>query len=291
MFHNEVAKFIVENGFDGYSVEFSTGSSSLNWQGLINGDVDLDIESWTDNVATYKEDVARKDIVPLGVLVPDSAQGLFVPRYMIEGDAKRGIKPVTPDLRTVADLARYHKVFKDPEDRSKGRIYGAIPGWMIDEVLYKKFLYYKLDKNYNYFRVGSEAVLFASLASAYNLGEPWVGYCYQPTWITGKLDVVMLKDAPYNPVLFAKGACEIPNQALRIVAGGHFPKKAPELVDFFKKYRTGSASVSKALAYIEETKASHAKTAVWFLKNNDKLLDEWLNPAQAKKVREALNKN
>jgi glycine betaine/proline transport system permease protein/glycine betaine/proline transport system substrate-binding protein len=288
MFHNELAKFIVENGFDGYEVRLSTGSSTLNWQGLINGDVDLDIESWTDNVATYEADVAAKDIVPLGILVPDSAQGFYVPRYMIEGDPERGIEPRTPDLKNVADLVRYAGVFEDPEEPGRGRLYGAIPGWMIDGVLFKKYEYYKLNEDYNYFRVGSEAVLFASLASAYNLGEPWVGYCYEPTWITGKLDVVLLGDAPYDPELFQKGECEIPKQALRIVCGGHFPEKAPDLLDFFKKYQTGSAIVSEALAHIEETGESHAATAVWFLKGHDALLDDWLAPEQAEKVRGAL---
>ncbi|MDR1379553.1 MAG: ABC transporter substrate-binding protein [Synergistaceae bacterium] len=290
MFHNELAKFIVENGFEGYRVELSTGSTTLNWQGIINGDVDLDIESWTDNVATYNDDVARKDIIPLGILVPDSAQGFYVPRYVIEGDPARGIKPLIPDLKNVWDLIKYADVFKDPEDSSRGRIYGAIPGWMIDEVLHNKYEYYKLNEGYNYFRVGSEAVLFASLASAYNLGEPWVGYCYEPTWITGKLDMVLLGDAPYDPELFQKGECEIPKQALRVVCGGHFPEKAPELVDFFSKYKTGSAFVSEALAYLEETKESHARTIVWFLKQHDSLLDEWLTPEQAKKVREAVAK-
>jgi glycine betaine/proline transport system permease protein/glycine betaine/proline transport system substrate-binding protein len=288
MFHNAVAQFIVENVFEGYKVELSTGSSTLNWQGLINGDVDLDIESWTDNVATYQKDVAAKDIVPLGVLVPDSAQGFYVPRYMIEGDPARGIAPRTPDLKNVADLVQYADIFEDPEDPGRGRLYGAIPGWMIDGVLFKKYQHYKLDEGYNYFRVGSEAVLFASLSSAYNLGEPWVGYCYEPTWITGKLDVVLLGDAPYAPELFQQGACEIPKQALRIVCGGHFPEKAPELLDFFKKYRTGSNFVSEALAHIEETQESHEKTAVWFLKKRDALLDDWLTPEQAKKARDVL---
>src|SRR5690554_2025327 len=91
MLHNEIAKFIVLNGYDNYDFQVSTGSSTMNWQAIIAGDVDLDIESWTDNVATYPEDVANGDIVDVGVLVPDSAQGLYVPRYVIEGDPERGI--------------------------------------------------------------------------------------------------------------------------------------------------------------------------------------------------------
>ena len=290
LFHNELAKFIVENAFEGYKVELSTGSSNLNWHGLVNGDIDLDIESWTDVVATYPEDVARGDIIPLGVLVPDSSQGLYVPRYVIEGDKARGIKPLAPDLKTVEDLKKYAKIFKDPEVPSKGRLYGAIPGWMIDTVLHKKFLHFGLDKEYNYFRAGSEAVLFASLGSAYNLGEPWVGYCFEPTWVTGKLDLIKLEDVPYDKALYDKGACEIPNQELKIVCSRNFPKRAPELLDFFKKYKTGSERVSKALAYIQDTKASHAKTAIWFLREYDSLLDEWLTAEQAGKVRSALAK-
>ena len=290
LFHNAVAKFIVENGFDNYKVNYSTGSSNLNWQAMIIGDVDLDIESWTENVATYQRDVAEKTIVPLGVLVPDSAQGFYVPSYVIKGDPKRGIKAAAPQLRTVDDLKKYASVFKDPEKLSRGRIYGSIPGWMIDEIMFKKYKYYKLDKDYNYFRVGSEAVLFASIASAYNLGEPWVGYCYEPTWVTGNLDLTLLEDAPYNAKGYKEGRTEIPKQPLRIVSSSYFSKKAPDLVPFFSKYRTGSKLVSKVLAHIKNTGDSHEKVVIWFLKNNDALLDEWLAPENAQKVRIALKK-
>lgn len=36
------------------------------------------------------------------------AQGSYVPRYLVEGDAERGIEPrLAPDLRSVTDLPRY----------------------------------------------------------------------------------------------------------------------------------------------------------------------------------------
>jgi glycine betaine/proline transport system permease protein/glycine betaine/proline transport system substrate-binding protein len=292
MIHNAIAKFVVENGFDGYEVELATGSATLLWQGMIQGDVDLDIEEWTENMPTYHADVARGDIIPLGELVPDSAQGFYVPRYVIEGDKERGIEPMAPDLKTVSDLAKYAHVFIDPEDSSKARIYGPIPGWEIDNTMYKKYQHYKLDEaGYIYFRVGSEPVLFTSLMSAYNLGEPWVGYMYEPSWIAGKLDLVILEDVPYDPKLYTEGACEIPRQALMNLCSRYFPERAPDLVDFFKNYKTGLDRISAALAYLEDTKESHAKTAIWFMKTYDNLLDEWLTPEQAKKVRDALAKH
>ena len=286
--HNEIARIIVENAYDGYVLKTSTASSTMNWQAIIAGDVDLDIESWTDNVATYPKDVANGDIVDIGILAPDSKQGLYVPRYVIEGDAKRGIKPLAPDLKTVKDLAKYHSIFPDDEDKGKGRIYGSIPGWMADEVLYKKYELYGLNKNYNYARLGSEATLFASLVAAYNLGEPWVGYCYEPTWVSGKLDIVLLEDEPYSKELFEKGGCAFPSQALKIVSSKYFAKKAPDLLEFFKKYKTGSKLISEALAYLDEKKASHTEAAKWLLRKNPELLDQWLPKEMAERVRAVL---
>ncbi|MDR3332376.1 MAG: ABC transporter substrate-binding protein [Synergistaceae bacterium] len=285
MFHNAIAKFIVEHAYDGYDFEVSTASSTMNWQSIIAGDVDLDIESWTDNNVTYLDDLKRGDVVDIGILVPDSAQGIYVPRYVLEGDAARGIEPTAPDLKTVQDIKKYPGVFPDEEDRGKGRLYGAIPGWMVDEILYKKYEFYGLNETFNYVRLGSEASLFASLAYSYNLGEPWVGYCYEPTWIVGKLDLVRLEDAPFDSAVYAEGKCAFPSTELRIISGKGFAQKAPDLLEFFKKYRTGSVLISKALAYLDETKSSHGDAAVWLLKNNDLLIDEWLPKKNAEKLR------
>lgn len=289
MLHNEIARLVVENAYDGYEFATSTASSTMNWQAIIAGDVDLDIESWTDNVVTYEDDKANGDIVDVGILVPDSAQGLYVPRYVIEGDSERGIEPVAPDLKTVEDLKKYPEVFPDDEYPDKGRIYGSIPGWMADEILYKKYEYYRLDEGYNYVRLGSEATLFASLTSAYNLGDPWVGYCYEPTWISGKLDLVRLEDAPYDPDLYMEGKCGFPEQELKIVSSNKFADKAPDLLEFFQKYQTGSQLISKALSHLDETGATHPETAVWLLKENDYLLDQWLPAENAEKMRAYLD--
>jgi glycine betaine/proline transport system permease protein/glycine betaine/proline transport system substrate-binding protein len=286
--HNEIAKLVVEHAYDGYTLAQSTASSTMNWQSMIAGDVDLDIESWTDNVATYPDDLAAGDVADVGVLAPDSAQGFYVPRYVVEGDSERGLAPKAPDLKTVRDLEKYPDIFPDDENPSKGRIYGSIPGWMADEILYKKYEAYGLDEYYNYVRLGSEASLFASLVAAYNLGEPWAGYCYEPTWIAGKLDLIMLDDEPYDEALFYDGLCAFPAQPLKITSSQYFADKAPDLLGFFQKYRTGSQLISGALAYLDETGATHEETAVWLLKENDGLLDEWLPAENAKKLRDYL---
>jgi len=287
--HNAIAEVVVEHAYEGYEFEVSTASTTMNWQSIIAGEIDLDIESWTDNVASYPQDIANGDIVDVGVLVEDSAQGIYVPRYVIEGDSQRGIEPMAPDLKSVEDLKQYASIFPDDERPELGRMYGAIPGWMADEVLYKKYEFYGLDENFTYTRLGSEATLFASLVSAYNLGNPWVGYCYEPTWVVGKLDLVKLEDAPYDPALYVEGKCEYPAQQLKIVSSNKFAGRAPELVEFFQNYRTSSALISSALAYLDETGATHEETAVWFLKENDELLDQWLPAERAEQLRQYLS--
>jgi glycine betaine/proline transport system substrate-binding protein len=48
-FHNEVAGIILDAGY-GYSMEQTTGSSAAVWQGLIDGDIDVHMEGWTQNL-------------------------------------------------------------------------------------------------------------------------------------------------------------------------------------------------------------------------------------------------
>lgn len=286
--HNAIAELVVEHAYEGYEFETSTAASNMNWQSMLAGDIDLDIESWTDNVLSYADDVARGDIVNLGVLVPDSRQGLYVPRYVIEGDPERGIEPMAPDLKTVKDLANYASVFPDDEDPTKGRIYGGTPGYMADDVLYKKYEAYGLDESFTYTRLGSESVIAASLVSAYNLGEAWVGYNYEPTVISGKLDLVLLADEPYDADIYFDGLCAFPAQELKIVSSKNFAEKAPDLLSFLQNYKTGSALIAESLAHMDTTKATVEETAVWFLKENDELLDQWLPEENAAALREYL---
>jgi glycine betaine/proline transport system substrate-binding protein len=49
----------------------------------------------------------------------DAAQGFYVPRYLVEGDAERGIEPLAPDLRSVSDLPRYAELFRDPSSPTR----------------------------------------------------------------------------------------------------------------------------------------------------------------------------
>lgn len=289
-FHNEVAKVVLEHAFDGYELSFTTASTTMTWESMKAGDVDLLIECWSDNLPMFEEDKANGSVVEVGVLLPDSMQGIYVPRYVVEGDEEAGIEPIAPDLRHVKDIKKYPHLFADDETPGKGRIYGGIPGWIADEILYKKFLHYGMDETFVYRRLGSEAAIFASLLAAYNLGKPWVGYCYKPSWVAGKVDLLLLEDEPYDKAGFDEGKTAFKNQKLLIISSNKFRDKvSPEVYFFFENYHTGSAEVSLALSHLDETKITHGELAVWFLETYDELIDEWLPQDNAAKLRAYLS--
>ncbi|HIU64416.1 MAG TPA: ABC transporter substrate-binding protein [Candidatus Avacidaminococcus intestinavium] len=288
-FHNAVVSLIADKAY-GIKSEVVTGSTPITHTALVRGDIDVNVETWTDNITSYADDIKSGAIIELGINFDDNKQGFYVPRYVIEGDPTRGILPVAPDLKTVSDLKRYSAVFPDEENPGKGRIYGAIPGWGIDEIMFKKFNYYGLNENFNYFRPGSDATLNASFITAYEKGLPIVGYMWEPTWVSGKLDLVLLGDEPYNEADYKEGKTEARSVPVTVSINKNYAEKAPEFVEFLKKYRTSSALTAEALAYIADTKASYDEAAIYFLQQHDDLLGSWLPKEKADSVRAAINK-
>jgi glycine betaine/proline transport system substrate-binding protein len=287
-FHNAVVRFIAEEVY-GLETEEVSGTTPITYTALLKGDIDVSMEMWTDNLATYKEDLSEGKFKELGINFGDNTQGLYVPRYVIEGDAERGIEPMAPDLKTVEDLKNYPQVFQDPDNPSKGRIYGAISGWDIDTIMRKKCQYYGLTESYNYFDPGSDAALSAAFASAYEKGEPIVGYYWEPTWLLGKYDLVLLDDAPYDAELYPEGKTACPSVEVTVCVSNDFYAAFPEFCEFLSNYKTSSALTSEALSYIQDTKASYEETAIWFLKENDQLISQWLPETKAELLRNELN--
>lgn len=287
-FHNAVAGLIAESAY-GYSWKEVPGSTPIMHEAMIKGEIDVNMEEWTDNLATYDEDLAAGLFHDLGTNFGDNIQGFYVPRYVIEGDPERGIEAVAPDLKMVQDLKKYADVFKDDENPGKGRIYGAIPGWEINEIMKKKVEYNGLDKYYNYFQPGSDAALSAAFTSAYEKGEPIVGYYWEPTWLTGKYDLVLLEDYPYtNEENYKAGKTACPSVNVTIGTSNNFYETNEEYCQFLEKYETSSALTSEALAHMQDTGDNYDATAQWFLAKYDEFLDQWLPADKAQKVREEL---
>lgn len=290
--HNSIAGYIIRHGY-GYATDQVSGTTAITWKALLENDVQIYMEVWSENIATYQDDLADGQIQVVSTNFNDNAQGLYVPRYVIEGDAARGIEPMAPDLKSVQDLAQYAEVFKDPEEPAKGRLYGAISGWEVDKILYNKYLAYNLDQSFNYFQPGSDAALAASLVSAYEKGEPWVGYYWEPTWISGQYDLVLLSDEPYAGDIqsFKQGLTAFPANQVTVAVNSQFAKDYPEITGFLSRYQTSSALTAAGLAIMNSEKLSTDQAAIRFLKEHRELWQAWVNdPKVSQKISDALAK-
>lgn len=289
-FHNAVAGVIAEEIF-GYVWTEVPGSTSVLHEGLLKGEVDVHMEEWTDNIPQYQSDVESGRLQELAINFNDNYQGIYVPRYVIEGDAERGIAASAPDLKYVWDLKDYPDLFSDDEVKSKGRIYGAIPGWEVDTILERKYKHYGLDENFIYFRPGSDPALQSAIVSAYDKGEPIAAYYWEPTWLLGKYDMVLLEDEPYiDDQSFKEGKTELPAMNVTVAVSNDFYENEDNagFVTFLKNYRTSSALTSEGLAYMQDTSSNYVEAAKWFLSRHPELLDGWLNEKDAGTMKDIL---
>jgi glycine betaine/proline transport system substrate-binding protein len=287
--HNRIAGFIMEKGY-GYKIEYTPGATITLFAGLVRGDIDINMECWVENQQeAYDKGIAAGKVIDLGSNFPDSWQGWLVPTYVIKGDTKRGIKPMAPNLKSISDMPKYWKLFKDPEDPSKGRFYSCIPGWECEKINEKKFKAYGLNKYYNIFLPGSDAALNGSMAAAYKKGNPWFGYYWAPTWVLGKLDMTPIEEPAYDKKLWGTSyACAYPAVRVNIIVNTSLEKRAPEIVKFLKNYETTQTMANKFLAYMRDNKANTQAAALWFLKNYENLWSGWVPADVAKKVKAAM---
>lgn len=297
-FHNALARRIIEAGY-GCDTEAIPGSTLVLVTGLARGDIDVAMEIWKDNVTEpWTKALEAGKVLDIGTNFPDAVQGWWVPRYVVEGDAGRGIAPVAPGLKRVRDLPRYKELFRDPEEPGKGRFYNCILGWNCELVNTYKLEAYGLLEHFTNFRPGSGAALAAAIASHYKRGKPVVAYYWGPTWVLGAFDLVKLEEAPYDPDAWrrfveSKGAAGKPvaYPRVEVVVGvnAEFARAAPRLVDFLASYETSNAVVSRALAYMQEGKGrTAADAALHFLRTQEDLWTRWVPVDVAARVKASL---
>jgi glycine betaine/proline transport system substrate-binding protein len=303
--NNAIAMYITEHGY-GYPVESIEMTTPVYQQAIVEGDVDVLMENWTGNIQEWWNEVtANGTVLDLGNTFDESTQGWYVPRYVIEGDAERGIEPTAPDLKSVFDLPKYKDVFADPENPDKGLIINGIIGWDVSNVNRVKLYAYDLQDDYNFMEPGASAALDAAISGAYKKGEPILAYYWEPTWLMGLYDMVQLEEPPYTDECWelnkaakdgevalkdvsADAGCAFETVGIPKSAAASLQERAPEIVTFLSKMNISGDALNKASAYMETEGVSAEETAVWFFENYPDTWKSWVTTEAAANIEAAL---
>ena len=295
-FITEVLRLIVEKGY-GLPTDTLPGSTVSLEAALAKNDIQVIGEEWAGRSPAWVKAESEGKVFGLGDTVKGATEGWWVPEFVIKGDAARGIKPLAPDLQSVADLPRYKDVFRDPEDPTRGRFLNSPTGWTSEIVNSQKIKAYALTDSFVNFRTGSGAALDAEVASSIRRGKPVLFYYWSPTPLLGRFKLVKLEEPPFNAEAWktlsdAKNPNPIGTRSMpaKLAIGVSAPFKAqyPQLVSVFEKVDLPIDLLNGLLADMSEKRTQPRQVALAFLKEQPQVWQQWVPADVAAKVNAAL---
>lgn len=219
----------------GFNVEVQTLDSLATWPAMAKADNMINMSVWPpvqkpqmDEWVTEKAEATIVSDAGYG-----GTEGWYVPTYVIEGDAERGIDPLCPDLPDYKALNECVEAFATSSTSPSGRYLSGDPAW--GEYYGDQARIDNLGLDYKMEFAGSEAALAAEIKRAYDRGEPILALMWEPHFTTSRYDLTQIEFPPYSPdcwgSTFACGWEEGP--AVKIVSD-EFQEKYPlayEVVD------------------------------------------------------------
>ncbi len=291
--HNSVARFILEKGY-GCQTDEMPGTTVPLLNGIARGDIDVTMEIWKNAVVkVWEEHLKEGTVVELGSNFDDAVQGIFVPKWLVEGkDAP------APDLKSVTQLVKYKHLFADKEEPEKGRFYNCILGWSCADINTKKLAAYGLADDFVDFRPGAGAAVSSAVETAMLRKKPIVFYYWTPSWLIGRFadDLVMLEEPAYDEAIWKdlsendhpKKATAYPLVNVLIAANKKFTEASPVVTEFLSKYKTRSEDISAVLDYMRKNKTDATASARYFLTTYPKVWTQWVPADVAERVKAAL---
>jgi glycine betaine/proline transport system substrate-binding protein len=299
---NAIAMYIVEHGY-GYPVKEINISVDTMMVYLPLGDVDVSMELWRFSKQDwYDKNLSAGRIIDVGAIFESSTQGLYVPRYMIEGDPARGIEPTAPDLKSVTDLPTYWELFADSANPGKGALVGCMVKWKCYKITQVKTAFYGLDEHFNLLTPRTEAGRNVTIAQAFTRGEPVLLYHWEPSSLLGSYDLVRLEEPEYtdecwaelemainqDPPGSAAQACAFPVNDIHTAVHGGLLDRAPEVVTLLKNMFVGTARTSELTAHMADNKVDPRDTAIYYLQTYEPEWRQWVPADVAERVKASL---
>jgi glycine betaine/proline transport system substrate-binding protein len=298
--HTAIAAYLVENGYE-YPVEMVTGVTGTMMVALPLGEMEVVMEMWRQNIMDwYDTEIAAGTIVDLagtgdnvtngspGQILENSAQGIYVPTYVIEAN---------PGLVSVLDLPDYVDLFRDPEDPTKGVLYNCIIGWACQKIIRAKWFAYGLYDTFNVAEPGSAGALDANLVGAYDAGDAVLSYYWEPTTIVAELDLTMLEEPVWNQECQVALDIATDSSPYESTIGCAFPvadvhtgvysglaERAPEVTGLLANVFVGALVLGDLEVWRNDNDAVYRDVGVKWLKENRDTWITWITDANAAEI-------
>lgn len=281
----QVAKFVLEQGYgcDVQTVPSATVPAVASLSE--NGEPDIVTEMWTNGggpaYVKLRNEGRVKELAP--VLDPGGVEGWWLPTSLVEKH---------PELKTIDG------VLANPE-LVGGRFNNCPEGWgcrILNDNLARALNVE--ESGITIFNHGSGETLAASIASAFEDGEPWFGYYWSPTKVLGKYVMTKVELGPVDLEIHARNQekdretpeiSDFPPSPVWTVVSSEFEAEQPEIAAFLSKMSFDVAEMSSILAWQDENGASAEEAAVHFVLNNKDTLSGWLNDSARENLTNILN--
>lgn len=277
MLLTDILQILLKDGY-GCAIDTLPGNSITMESALSNNDIQVLAEEWIGRSEVWNKAAASGKVVGVGAPIIGATEGWYVPRYLVEGDAKRNLKPKAPDLKKIADLTQYVALFKDPEEPDKGRFYNCPAGWTCELKNSEMLKSYGLEASYTNFRPGTGPALDAAVLSSYKRGEPILFYYWSPTPLMGQVDLLKLEEKPGVDKKIS----------IQVGLSNVFHEQAPELVAVLEKVNLPIDLLNQNLARMSKERIDSPKLAKIFFKEHPEIWHTWVSDAAAKKIEATL---
>ncbi|WP_137820712.1 ABC transporter substrate-binding protein [Pseudomonas sp. 2FG] len=273
MLLTDVLQIVLKEGY-GCETDSLPGNSITMENALSSNDIQVFAEEWVGRSEVWNKAASAGKVVGVGAPIVGAVEGWYVPRYVVEGDAKRKLEAKAPSLKAITDLAQYTEVFRDPEEPAKGRFYNCPAGWTCELDNSAMLKSYGLEDKFTNFRPGTGPALDAAVLSSYKRGEPILFYYWSPTPLMGQVDLVKLEEKPGVDKTIT----------IKVGLSKDFHEQAPELVAVLEKVNLPIDLLNQNLARMAKERIDSPKLAKAFLKEHPEVWHAWVSEDAAKKI-------
>lgn len=254
----------------GYEVETTFLSMGPEgWVAIAADEMDISMEYWpayapemNEYLTEFGGDGTVAYLDPIGII---GESGIWVPRYVIEGDAERGIEASAPDLKTWEDLNQYKDLFSGPETGDKGRFLGCpVIAWACDD----EGRVEGLGWDFELVILGTEVAQWAELDAAYTRGDPILIYAWQPHWVFAMYDLVSIELPEYSEEAWP--ATGWPTDLTFAIGSLRLVEEFPEVAQFVRNFDlSNDQQAGMILAIDVDGESVDDAVRAWMAENED----------------------